>query len=95
MEKNIMGKVYKIFLERTGLDFQNNEKLREKKLFGAEINTNPRDLFLVYMDLQKTFGIKFCEKDLTNKQFTTFISIVKLVKKACEYSTKEEKLCQN
>lgn len=94
MEENIMGKVYKIFFERTGLDFQNNEKLRGKKLFGAEINTNPRDLFLVYMDLQNTFRIKFCEKDLINKQFATFISIEKLVKKACEYS-KEEKQCQN
>lgn len=88
MQENIKGKAYKIFFERTGLDFQNNEKLRRKKLFGAEINMNPRDLFLVYMDLQNTFGIKFSEKDLMNKQFTTFIEIVKLVKKACEYSKK-------
>ncbi len=97
MQKVEIDKIYDIFLRRTGVDFRRKENLRDKKIFGAEVNIEARELVQVYMDLKYELGIKFREEDLIDKKFATFNQIVELVKETCGYSVdkKEEKLCQN
>ncbi len=86
-----------IFTDRTGVDFREDEELRDKKLLGPEINIEPRELLQVYMDLKYGMGIRFDVEDLINKKFATFNDVAVLLEKTCEnpLNTEEGIICQN
>lgn len=81
-----MDKIYKIFLNRAGIDFKRHPELVNQKLFGKSINIPPRELLQIYMDLKKELNVKFDENEIIHKRFDTFDNIVKLIEETCEHS---------
>lgn len=93
MENVKIQDINDIFIQRTGIDFGESSKKRDEDLLGIALNVQPRELVLIYMDLQKRYDIKFTENEICNKQFNSFNNILTLVEKlvAENKETKEEK----
>lgn len=93
MENVKIQDINDIFIQRTGIDFGESSKKRDEDLLGIALNVQPRELVLIYMDLQKRYDIKFPENEICNKQFNSFNNIFTLVEKlvAKNKETKEEK----
>ena len=73
-----------VFKEKTGIDFNSKESLKNVNLFSDKINLQPRDLVTVCISIEKIFDIKFDEKEFLDRKFDTFNKIVELIKKYCE-----------
>ncbi|GFI22590.1 hypothetical protein IMSAGC011_01366 [Lachnospiraceae bacterium] len=48
-------------------------------LLDPEIGMLPRDLFTLFFDLQKKYGIKFVESDVIDKRFDYFNELTEIV----------------
>ncbi len=75
-------KLQKIFKTRTGIDFQHDKEKREDALLGKNLDIPPRELILIYLDIEKEFGIEITEKEIIGKNFSSYNKIKKLLKQA-------------
>lgn len=72
-------KVEMILRKCIDLEFEKIPNWKEKNFFGCEINLAPRSLVLFYLTLEKEFCVKFRDKDVNNKEFSTFKRVVNLL----------------
>ncbi|MFI3172513.1 MAG: peptide maturation system acyl carrier-related protein [Eubacteriales bacterium] len=72
--------INKIFLHRTGIDFEKQEEIRDVNLFSHSIKLPPRELVLVLFDIEKNFDIEISEEELLKEKFNTYNNICNIVK---------------
>lgn len=69
----------KIFREYGMVEFQGNSLLKEKELFGYDINLKPIYLVLILIQIEEIFDIKISSEIITNKEFSTFNKILHII----------------
>ncbi len=80
-----------IFLSRTGIDFGQNEELKDKALLGNNCKIAPRELILVCVDIEREFNVTVPENQIINGGFKTYNRIRDMIvqlKSKAEYSDK-------
>lgn len=79
--KEILRKLNNIIIQHSNINFLINEDIRNKNLFSREINISPRELVLVFIDIQNEFNIIIPEVELINKKFNTFNDLVHIIER--------------
>lgn len=77
MNMNNEEKFYKLLFTYTKIDFLNNSGLELKPLLGGEIGLAPRDLLVLFFELEKEFSIKIPEGYIQDGSFQNIIGIKK------------------
>ncbi|WP_251860976.1 peptide maturation system acyl carrier-related protein [Clostridium sp. Marseille-Q2269] len=78
MKSSILNR---IFMRRTGIDFEENIHLKNICLLGEEIGVKPRDLVLILFDIEKEMGISISHDYINKGKFNTYENILKCVGK--------------
>lgn len=68
--KDIIKERMNIDLDKLSLDYMTNS------LLDPEIGLVPRDLLVIFFEMQNLFGISFTEKDIVERRFDFFSNIV-------------------
>lgn len=79
MEKD-MDLLYKILLNRTNIDFCENEELKDLPVFGRKLNIPAREMVLVLLDIEKEYNITIKEEEIDNYSFSTVNKIIEMIK---------------
>lgn len=56
-----------------------NKEIGHISLLDPTIGMLPRDLFTLFFDLQKKYGIRFVESDVLDKRFDYFDELVEII----------------
>ena len=75
----IEKKVFDIFKKRVGIDFEKECHLRNQKLLGAIIQLPPRELLMIYMDIEQVLGVTVPKREILKENFDTFDNILRFV----------------
>lgn len=78
----IESKLSDIFYKVVDINFNKNSCLKEKLLFSLDLRLEPRDLVIILIDIQNTFGIKISEKVLLDRKFSTFNNILRIIEES-------------
>lgn len=76
----ISKKVVEFISEKFSLKLEENI-IKEYSLLDPRIGMMPRDLLVLFMEMQKIFGINFCEEDVIEKRFDYLDNIVDAIMK--------------
>lgn len=88
MKHCLEQEIIHIFFLHTGIDFNIQTDLKDAHFFGKKLNFAPRDLLLIFMDLQKTLNIKIPNNILLDKKFTTYNNVINILQTTCELPLK-------
>lgn len=78
MEKD-MDLLYKILLNRTNIDFCENEELKDLPVFGRKLNIPAREMVLILLDIEKEYNITINDEDVNSYGFMTINKIIKII----------------
>lgn len=87
MEKQeIKNKVFKILSDKLKINFSASE-LPQYSLLDPKIGLLPRDLLVLFFELQKEFQISFEEKDIIEKRFDYMDIMIDIIAEKLEEVT--------
>lgn len=78
--KEIEEKINKIFKTDTGIDFQKDTHLKDKKLMGTELNIPPRTLVHIYYKMRKA-NLNVSKDKILEGRFDTFRHVCEVITK--------------
>ncbi|QNU67996.1 hypothetical protein EHE19_006010 [Ruminiclostridium herbifermentans] len=84
--KKIEDSLNKIFKEKFLIDMKKvPDRQKECSLLDKEFGLMPRDLIVLFFELQKVFNVEFQEEDITNTRFDYYYNIIDIIykKQAC------------
>ncbi|WP_034847510.1 peptide maturation system acyl carrier-related protein [Ruminiclostridium josui] len=80
MTEEIFMRLNDIFLKRFNIDLKSKSTMDyDKHLLGKEWGLEPRDLLILFMDIESQFGISISEKDIENGNFSSINNLVKMI----------------
>lgn len=78
-KKDIEEKLVEIFKKRSGIDFSTYQWLKDKSVFGREINLPPREMVYILSDVERRFCVRIPDRYLVNKKFNSFNAIYQII----------------
>lgn len=78
MEKD-MNLLYRILLNRTNIDFCENEELKDLPVFGRNLNIPAREMVLILIDIEKEYNITINDEDVNSYGFMTINKIIEII----------------
>ncbi len=80
--KSIVSRLDKIISNKFGIsNMSTSIQLQNDNFLGDKINFAPRDLLILFYEIEKEFSISIPESDIINGKFDTFNNIVEIIKK--------------
>ena len=76
---NIEIELNNIFLSRTGINFNKNERLKCEPLLGRKCNVPVRELLMIVVDIEEKFEVKVPEHMIISGDFKTFNRICRMI----------------
>lgn len=80
-DKKISERLNEIFVNRKGINLINECLLKDEKVFDFKIDMLPRELLLIFYDVEEQFCVKIPEKEIVSGRFDTFNHILEIVQK--------------
>jgi acyl carrier protein len=71
----VVKRVNEFIKEKFSLDLEGNI-IKEYSLLDPRVGLTPRDLLVLFMEMQRIFGIRFVEQDVIEKRFDYLDNIV-------------------
>lgn len=78
MEKD-MNLLYRILLNRTNIDFCENEEIKDLPVFSKKLNIPAREMVLILIDIEKEYNITINDEDVNSYGFMTINKIIEII----------------
>lgn len=80
MNEEIFQRLQEIFFTRFNIDFKSKSTMDyEKHLLGEDWGLKPRDLLVLFIDIESQFGISISEKEIERGNFSSINNLVKII----------------
>lgn len=83
-DEKVIEKLDSILSDRFGFDDKKINKMKEHRFLSSEIGFSAANLFELFLEIEKEFGISFSEKEILNTQFDSYRDVVKVICKKQE-----------
>lgn len=83
-DEKVMEKLDSILRDKYGFDDEKISKMRKIRFLSSEIGFSAANLFELFLEIEKEFGISFSEKEILNTQFDSYRELVKIIYKKQE-----------
>lgn len=83
-DENVIEKLDSLLINKFGCDEEKMSKMKEIRFLSNEIGFTAANLFELFLEIEKEFGILFSEKEILDTQFDSYKELVEIICKKQE-----------
>lgn len=83
-DEKVIEKLDLLLKNKFGCDEEKMRKMRETRFLSSEIGFSAANLFELFLEVEKEFGISFSEKEILDTQFDSYKDLVEIICKKQE-----------